>query len=138
MASTPSSFSHWQTWTESSSGVAGLLFRQQRVVEFRRADLHLQVKVRADARADRLDDLADELRAVGQHAAVFVGAIVDTRAEKLRDQVAVGAVQFHAVEARLARASCALGKRLHGFFDLRERHRLAFEAMQRIVFRGRA
>jgi hypothetical protein len=45
-------------------------------------------------------------------------------------------VQFHAVEARLPRAPCTLGKRLHGFFYLRERHRLAFETVERIMFRG--
>ena len=45
-------------------------------------------------------------------AAVFVRAVVDRRAEELRDQVAVGAVQLDAVEARLARAPRALGERL--------------------------
>ena len=68
-------------------------------------------KSRADARADRLDDLDDEARAVLERPAVFVGAIVDRRAQELRDEVAVGAVQLDAVESRLARPPRALGER---------------------------
>ena len=74
------------------------------------ADLHLQVEVVADLRADRLDDVDDEPGPVFERAAVLVLAIVDRRAEELRDQVAVGAVQLDAVEARLARAPRALGE----------------------------
>ena len=63
--------------------VAGLFLLEQRVVVLGRADLHLQVEVAADALADRLDDLAHEARPVGQDAAVFVGPVVDPRAQEL-------------------------------------------------------
>ena len=86
---------------------------EQRVVVLGGADLHLQVEVATDPRADGPDDLEDEARAVLERSAVFVRAIVDGRAQELRDQVAVGAVQLDAVEAGLARAPGALGKRGH-------------------------
>ena len=46
-------------------------------------------------------------------------AVVDRRAEELRDQVAVGAVQLDAVEPGLARAPRALGERGDDLLDLR-------------------
>ena len=89
--------------------------------------------------ADRLDDLADEAGAVLERAAVVVLAIVDRRAEELRDQVAVGAVQLDAVERRpRARAARPAANACDDVLDLRERHPLALEAVQRIVLVGRA
>jgi hypothetical protein len=85
----------------------GRLELEQRVVVVGRADLHLQVEVATDARANGLDDLDDEPRAILERTAVLVLAIVDRGAEELRDEIAVCAVQLHAVEVRLACATCA-------------------------------
>ena len=87
------------------------------------------MEVAADASADRLHDFPDEPRAVRQHAAVLVGPIVDAGAQKLRNQVAVGAMQFDAVQPRLAGAPRPLRERLYGFFDLRQGHRFALESV---------
>ena len=87
------------------------------------ADLHLQVKVAPDLLPDRAHDLEDEPRAIFERAAVIVLAIVDGRAQELRDEIPVRAVQLDAVEPRLARAPRALGKGVDGFADLRDRHR---------------
>ena len=113
MASTPASTSHLQTCDRVLDGVARRLRpeEEQRVVVLGGADLHLQVEVAADLRADRPDDLDDEPGAVLERPAVLVRAVVDRRAEELRDQVAVRAVQLDAVEARLARAPGAFGER---------------------------
>ena len=116
-------------------GVAGLLVLQheQRVVVIGRADLHLQVEIAPDAGPDRPDDVEDETRAVLERPAVLVGAVVDRRAEKLRDQIAVGAVQLHAVEARVARAPRPLGERGHDLGDVGDGHAVALEAVKRIL-----
>ena len=93
---------------------------RHRIVVIDRADLHLQVEVVADARrGSRLNDLEDEARAVLERAAVVVLPVVDGRAQELRDQVAVGAVQLDAVEAGLAGAPRAVGEVLHDLVDLR-------------------
>ena len=96
------------------------------------------MEIAADLGANRLDDLDDEAGAVLERSAVLVLAIVDGRAEELRDQVAVGAVQLHAVEAGLARPARAFGKRRHRLLDVGGRHPLALEAVQRILVVGRA
>ena len=82
----------------------------ERVVVFDGADLHLQVEIAADLGANRADNLEHESRAVLELAAVLVLAIVDRRAEELRDEVAVRAVQLDAVGAGLARAPRALAQ----------------------------
>ena len=60
------------------------------------------------------------------------------RAQELGDEVAVGAVQLHAVEAGLARPPGAFGKRGHGLFDVRHRHPLALKPVQRVAVVGGA
>ena len=62
-------------------------------------------------------DLQYEARAILQRAAVIVAAVVDRRAEELRDQVTVRPVQFDAVEAGLPGPPRAGGERLHGLLD---------------------
>ena len=69
---------------------------------------------------------------------VLVLAIVDRRAQELRDQVAVGAVQLDAVEPGLARPPRAFGKRVDRLADVGERHLLAAEAVRRVGLAGRA
>jgi hypothetical protein len=107
--------------------------RRQRIIELLRADLHLQVEVAADAGADRAHDLAHEPGALLERAAVLVLPVVDGGAEELRNQVAVGAVQLDAVEPRLAGAPRPFGELGHRLVDLRDRHPLALEAVQRIA-----
>jgi hypothetical protein len=60
--------------------------RRQRVGVLLRADLHLEVEVVADLGAHGLDDVEHETGAVLERAAVFVLAVVDGRAQELRDQ----------------------------------------------------
>ena len=119
--------------------VAGLadVQRAQRVGVLHGADLHLEVEVVADLGPNGLDDVEDEARAVLERAAVFVLAIVDGRAQELRDQVAVGAVQLDAVQPRLARAPRALGEVPDHLLDLGDGHRVALEPVQRIRLAGR-
>ena len=99
------------------------------------ADLHLQVEVVPDLLPDRAHDLEDEPRAILERAAVIVLPIVDRRAEELRDEVAVGAVQLDAVESRLARSTRAFGEGIHRGADLVDRHRLALEAVDGVRLR---
>jgi hypothetical protein len=54
----------------------------------------------ADGLGDRGDDLHDEAGAVLRRAAVLIGAPVGRRGEELVEQVAVGAVDLHAVRSR--------------------------------------
>ncbi len=81
------------------------------IVVLDRADLHLQVKITSDFGANRADDLEHEARAVLELAPVLVLAVVDPRAEELRDEIAVRPVQLDAVRAGIARASRAPGER---------------------------
>ena len=66
-----------------------------------RVRLQLQVVVAADFLPDGVDDFEQKPGPVSQRATVLVGPIVDRRAEKLRDQISVGAVKLDAVDARL-------------------------------------
>ena len=140
IASTPASTSHLHTCTESSSVLPdGPMPKNATASQCScGADLHLQVEVVADALADRADDVEHESRPVLERAAVLVLAIVDRRAQELRDQVAVGAVQLDAVEPGLARPPRAFGKRVDRLADVGERHLLAAEAVRRIGLAGRA
>ena len=72
---------------------------------------------------DAGDDLQDEPHAAEEAAAEAVVPLVDVGAHELGDQVAVGAVQFDAVEARLLHAPGAFGELLDQFVDLLDRHR---------------
>ena len=118
--------------------VARLLVAVQRVVVILGADLHLQVEVGAHLGPDGGDDLEEKAGTLTQRAAVVVVAIVDRRAEELREQVAVGRVQFDAVESRRASAPGAGGKRGDGLVDLCVGHGDAREAVQRFIALGGA
>ncbi|MCY1506190.1 hypothetical protein D9M68_404290 [compost metagenome] len=63
----------------------------------------------ADHRGHRLGDFAEEAQAVGQRAAVPVGAVVGLGIDELVDQVAVGAMQFDPVETGVQRIARGLG-----------------------------
>ena len=93
------------------------------------------MEVATHLRADGADDFQHEARAIFERPAVFVLAVVDRGAEELGDEIAVGAVQLDAVESRLARPARSLGKRCHRLADLRLRHRLAAEPVDRVGLR---
>jgi hypothetical protein len=111
---------------------------RDRVVVILRADLHLQVKVPADLRADGPHDVEHEPGAILERAAVLVLAIVDRRTEELGDQVAVRPMQLDAIEACLARAPRPLGKGRDDFANLRDRRAFAAETVGRIALVGGA
>ena len=102
-----------------------------------RADLELHVVVVAHLAPDRSNDLEREARPVLERAAVLVLPVVDRRREELRDQVAVAAVDLDPVRAGLARAARALRERVDDLVDLRVRHPLALEPVQRLPLVGR-
>ena len=107
IASAPASSSHRQTCTESSIVFPRSEPEEERVRVLGGADLHLQVEVVADLAADRAHRLEQQARPVLERPAVLVLAVVDRRGEELREEVAVGAVDLDAVEARLAGAAAA-------------------------------
>ena len=110
----------------------------ERVVVLDGADLHLEMEVLADLLANLTDDVEQKARAVRQRAAVVVLAVVDARAEELRDEVSVGPVKLDAVGAGLPRASGRGAERVSDIGDLFRRHPLGFEAVQRVGPIGRA
>src|SRR5439155_26901071 len=65
-------------------------FPRNHVVVVDRAELDLEVKIGTGLGADSGNDFAHETRAVFQRAAVLVLAIVDSGAEELVDEVAIG------------------------------------------------
>src|SRR5882757_228143 len=97
------------------------------------ADLHLQMEIAPDLGADSIDDIEQKPRSVLQAPAIFVLAIVDPGTEKLRDQIAICAMELDTVEPGLTGAPRTFRKRRDGFLDLRDRHGLTREAMQRFV-----
>ena len=110
----------------------------QRVVVVLGADLHLQVEVGAHLGPNGGHDLEQEAGALLQRAAVVVVAVVDRRAEELREQVAVGRVQLDAVEpaARARRAPAANAATVSAICACVMRD--AREAVQRLIALGRA
>ena len=118
--------------------VALRLAVEERVVVLDGADLHLQVKITADLGTDRANDLNHEARTILELAAVVVIAIVDSRAEELRDEIAVRPVQLDAVRAGLAGAARPLRKGFHDVLNLPDGHPLTLEPVQRIRVVGRA
>src|SRR5580704_3955420 len=76
----------------------------------RQADAY---SVLADGVRHRLDDFESEARAALDGAAISVGTLVGGRPDKLLEQIAIGAVQFDAVETRRPRVF----RRLHIFAD---------------------
>src|SRR6516164_11816743 len=108
------------------------------VVAVDRAELDLQVESPAHARADRADHFQQKARAVLQWPAIFVGAVVDAGGEKLREQVAIGRMQLHTVEAGFARAPGTGGEGFDEMIDFGLAGGAAEKAMQRFLSARRA
>ena len=104
------------------------------------ADLELEVEVVADLLPDRAHDFEREARAVLERPAVLVRSVVDRGREELGDEVAVAAVHLDPVQLGLAGAAGGLGEAVDDLVDLRLRHPLALEAVDRVgpVGRGEA
>src|SRR5262245_25280830 len=100
-----------------------LAFPWDDVVAVDGAELDLQVKAVADLGADRPDDVEQKARAIDQRATVLVLAVVDARAQELREQVAVRSMQLDAVETGLSCPPGAACERADGVVDLRPAHR---------------
>ena len=97
-----------------------------------RVDFHLEMKVRPDLAPDGAHDLEHEPRSVFDGTAVIVGAIVDPGAQKLRDQVAVRAMQLDPVKPGFAGAPRALGELLDDLVDFRHGHGLGQYSVEEI------
>ena len=76
------------------------------------------------------DGFEQKSRPVFERSAVFVFSIVDSRAEKLREQIAVGAVGFHAIQAGFASAARALSEIVNGAPNIFARHHARVEAVE--------
>ena len=91
----------------------------------------------AGSRADAFDHLAEEAIAVGQCAAIGVGAVVDRGAEELREEVPVAGMQLDAVELRRAHAMRGRDEARDHVPDLVDRHRAAAYALEIVAPVGR-
>ena len=70
----------------------------------------------------RVDDLEQQARAIFQRASVLILAAVPLRAQELAEKIAVRAMQFDAVKARLLATARRRDEVVAGLFDLRQRH----------------
>ncbi len=86
-------------------------------------DADAEREVRAAARADAVDDLEHEAAAVLERTAVAIVAPVVRAAHELAQDVAVRAVEFHAVEAGAFSAHSGGDEVLAQLFDFRQRQR---------------
>ena len=96
------------------------------------------MKIAAHLFANLRDNLAQETGTVLQRAAILVTAVVDPGTQKLREQVTVRAVCFHAVKSGLACAPGALAKVVDGLLNVLPRHHLADEPVECLHIPGRA
>ena len=80
-------------------------------------------EIGADGAAHGLDRLDAQAQAVRQPAAVAVGALVGVVRQELVEQVAVRAVQFHAIEAGRLCPERRAGKGRHRIVHFRQRQR---------------
>jgi hypothetical protein len=71
---------------------------------------------------DAPQDLQADARTIGERPAVFVGAPVFLWAEELGEQIAMGNVQFNAIEICLLRPTRSSNECLHGQRDSFPRH----------------
>src|SRR5262245_51019747 len=88
--------------------------------------------------ANRFNDVEHEPGAVFETSSVLILAIVDGGAEKLSNQIAVGAMKLHPIESRFACPAGALRKARDDLADLRDRHAFASESVNRIRLARRA
>ena len=79
-------------------------------------------EVRAALVLDGMDDLQGKPHAPGEAAAETVVSLVHIRAHELGNQVSMGAVQLHAIEARLLHPPRPFGELLDELVDLLHRH----------------
>src|SRR5579875_3133890 len=79
-----------------------LFFPGNDVVVVHSAEFDLKMESAANAGADRLDDLQQKARPATEIPAIFVGAVIYSRAEKLSDQIPIRAVELDPVETGLA------------------------------------
>lgn len=83
---------------------------------------HAEDEVGTDPFAGRVDDLAQEPHAVPKAAAVLIRSLVERRAQKLSDQIAVTGGNLDTVHASALHAPGGIGKPGDGFPDMAGRH----------------
>src|SRR5882757_8744236 len=66
----------------------------------------------------RLGDLTQETGAIRRRSAIPISPLVGPITQELVDQIAVGGVEFHAIEAGGLGAPCAFGESAHDAGDL--------------------
>ena len=94
-------------------------------------------EIRAHRRPHRGDDFHRKAAAVFQRAAVLVLALVGALPEKLVDQVTVGAVNFHRIEAQAPGIRRTLRESLHHVGDILPAHDVAVDLARHVHARGR-
>lgn len=90
------------------------------------------MKVPAAALANGADDFEQEAGAVFERATVGVLAVVDGGTQELSDEIAVGAVEFDAIEARLLGPGGGLAELLDDLGDFVGGDGAGFEAVERV------
>ena len=95
-------------------------------------DAHADREVSAAGAMDALDDLADDAHPVFETAAVFIGAHIAVRAEKLVQQITVRAVELHTVGIGLLGIHGAGDEFVDHAVDLLARHFVRHAARGRV------
>ena len=95
-------------------------------------DAHADREIAAARTVDALDDLADDAHPVFEATAVFIGAHIAVRAEKLVQQITVRTVELHAVGVGLLGIHGAGDKFIDHAVDLLARHFVRHAARGRI------
>ena len=112
---------------EPARNLQAVLERETAALEVGAVEFDSDGNLTAHRRARGLDDFQQEPRPIFQRTAPLVAAQVGTRAQELRDKVAVRGMDLYPVKPGFGANPRSLGKAPDQFRDLRfgQRHRLA-------------